>query len=105
MLFFLPFFALRKDDIIHDVSLLELSEIKLYLLIPYVVIIIFLILFGIARLALQNCNNRIWIKWKDKISLIANALALVVFIISLQVNVAILVFVFICIKALLLIKW
>ena len=105
MLFFLPLFALRKDELIYDVSLLELNEIKLYLLIPYFVIIIFLILFGIARLALQNCNNKIWINSKDKISLIANAIALVIFIISLQVNVAILIFVFISIKALLLIKW
>jgi hypothetical protein len=105
MLFFLPLFALRKDELIYDVSLLELNEIKLYLLIPYFVIIIFLILFGIARLALQNCNNKIWINLKDKISLIANAIALVIFIISLQVNVAILIFVFISIKALLLIKW
>lgn len=105
MLFFFPLFALRKDGLIYDVSLLELNEIKLYLLIPYFVIIIFLILFGIARLALQNCNNKIWINLKDKISLIANAIALVIFIISLQVNVAILIFVFISIKALLLIKW
>ena len=105
MLFFLPLFALRKEGLIYDVSLLELNEIKLYLLIPYFVIIIFLILFGIARLALQNCNNKIWINSKDKISLIANAIALVIFIISLQVNVAILIFVFISIKALLLIKW
>lgn len=105
LLFFLPLFALRKNDIIHDVSLLELEGIKLYLKIPYYIIIIFGIIFGIARLTLQNFLSKLWNNWKDKISLIISTIALILFIVTLQVNVSILLLVFISIKVLLLIKW
>ena len=104
LLFFLPFFAQKSENVIREVSLLQLSSSALYLRIVYYVLIIFIILWGIMNLALQNCSLQLWIKSKNAVSLILNAFLTLVFIISSQPYAAVFMFVFLIIKVLLLLK-
>ena len=60
---------------------------------------------GIAALALQNCREAVWVKYKNKLSLGVNALGVLLFIISSQPYGAAFLFVFLAIKALMLMKW
>ncbi|MBE6903056.1 MAG: helix-turn-helix transcriptional regulator [Ruminococcaceae bacterium] len=99
MLLFLPLFAQRTQGTINEVSLLSLNG-ALYLKIGYCVIVALIIVWGILTLALQNCNKAFWMLVKSKISLILNAVGVLVFIISLQPYAAIFLFVFLIIKIL-----
>ncbi len=105
ILLFLPFFAQKSDGIIQEVSLLSLTETSPYLRITYFVFVASITICGLLTLALQNCNHRVWLLIKNKLSLILNVIGILLFIISLQPYVAILLFVFLIIKALMLIKW
>jgi hypothetical protein len=62
------------------------------------------VLTGVLTLALQNNNCKFWLLIKEKISLILNAMAAVLFIISLQPYAAIFLFIFFVIKVLMLTK-
>ncbi len=104
ILFFLPFFAERTGSTISGVSLLSLITVSLYLKILYCIITALIILWGVLTLAFQNCDNDFWIKIKGKISILLNALAVLLFVLSLQPYAAILLFVFLAIKVLVYIK-
>ena len=104
MFFFLPFFAQKIDGIIYEVSLLSLTEIQLYLKTAYFVMVIAIMLWGVLTLALQNCHQMVWKSCKSKISLILNAVAVILFIMSLQPYAAGFLFIFLIIKVLMLIK-
>ena len=105
MLLFLPFFAEKTNGAIDEVSLLSLNAVAPYLKTVYFIIIIAIIATGILTLALQNCSRTLWVRSKNKISLILNAAGVVVFILSLQPYGAIFMFAFLVIKALMLVKW
>ena len=105
MFFFLPFFGQKANGIVHEVSLLSLNEIATYLKTAYYAIVIAIIVYGILTLAFQNCQKTFWVKNRDKISLILNAFAVLLFIISSQAYAGAFLFVFLIIKALMLIKW
>lgn len=105
MFFFLPLFGQTVDGVIQEVSLLALSEVELYIKIPYMIVILGLVICGIATLALQNCTVSFWVNYKAKISLGLSALAALFFMISLQPYAAMFTFLFLVIKALMLIKW
>lgn len=105
MFLFLPFFGQKSDGIIQSVSLLSLTEIASYLRTAYFVAVIGIVLSGILTLALQNCQKSLWVKNKNKISLILNSVAALLFIISSQPYAAAFLFIFLAIKALMLIKW
>lgn len=105
MFFFVPFFGQATNESVQAVSLLSFIEISSYLRIVYFAIIISIITMGILTLALQKCQNTIWIKSKSKISLILNTVGILIFIISTQPYAAAFMFVLLIIKALLLIKW
>ena len=105
MFFFLPLFGQRVDGVIQEVSLLALSEVELYIKIPYLIVIVGLVVCGIATLALQNCTSLFWMNHKAKISLGLSAIAALFFMISLQPYAAMFTFLFLVIKALMLIKW
>lgn len=102
--FFLPLFGQKVNGIIQEVSLLSLTGIASYLRIAYFVIVIGIAVFGILTLALQKCQQLFWVRNKNRISLILNAVGVTLFIISTQPYAAILLFVFLAIKGLMLIK-
>ncbi len=102
--FFLPLFGQKVNGIIQEVSLLSLTRIASYLRIAYFVVAIGIAVFGILTLALQKCQQLFWVRNKNRISLILNAVGVTLFIISTQPYAAILLFVFLVIKGLMLIK-
>ncbi len=105
MFLFLPFFGQRIGDVIHEVSLLSLTQIQVYVKIPYLIVVTGLILCGVLTLAFQNCSILFWMKIKGKLSLGLSAIAALIFMISLQPYAAMFTFLFLVIKALMLIKW
>ena len=105
MFFFLPFFGQKVNGIVQDVSLLSLNGIENYLRTVYYAIVIAIIVYGILTLTLQNCQKAFWGQNREKISLILNAIAVLLFIISSQVYAGAFLFIFLTIKALMLIKW
>ena len=104
LLLFLPFFAVRTDGVIKEVSLLALYDIPPYLKTAYIVFVGIMIVLGIITLALQNCRQRLWTQSKSVLSLTLSAAGVCLFIISKQPYAAVFVFAFLIIKALMLIK-
>ena len=74
MFLFLPVFGQKADGIIQAVPLLSLTAIESYVKIPYLIIVFWLIIWGILILALQNCESALWLRSKYKVSLGASAL-------------------------------
>ena len=105
MFFFLPFFGQKANGVVQEVSLLSLNEITTYLKTAYYAIVISIAVYGILTLTFQNCQKVFWTKNRDKISLILNVAAVLLFIISSQVYAGAFLFIFLVIKALMLIKW
>ena len=105
MFFFLPFFGQKAQETVQGVSLLLLNGIAQYLKIVYNSIVIGIIAYGILTLALQNCQKVFWLRNKEKISLVLNAVAVLLFIVSSQPYAGAFLFVFLVIKALMLVKW
>ena len=105
MFFFLPFFGQKANGIVQEVSLLSLNGIANYLQITYYAIVICIAVYGILTPAFQNCQRLFWVQNREKISLILNAVAVLLFIISSQVYAGVFLFIFLAIKALMLIKW
>ena len=105
MFLFLPFFGERIGGVIHEVSLLSLTQIQVYVKTPYLIVVTGLILCGVLTLALQNYSTPFWMKIKGKLSLGLSAIAALIFMISLQPYAAMFTFLFLVIKALMLIKW
>lgn len=99
MLFFIPFFGQKAEEMVQGVSLLSLSSSP-YLCTVYYVIVVAIALYGILSLVFQD----FWFKSRDKISLFLNAAAIITFIVSLQPYAATLLFVFLIIKVSMLIK-
>lgn len=101
MFFFLPFFGHDIGGTVRASSLLALSEIAFYLKVLYYTIVIAIVLSGILSLAFQNCKK----VFLTRISLVLNATAVLLFMISPQPYACVLLFIFLAIKGLLLIKW
>ena len=105
MFFFLPFFGQKANGVIQEVSLLSLNGIATYLKTAYYAVVISIAVYGILTLTFQNCQKVFWTKNRDKMSLILNVAAVLLFIISSQVYAGAFLFIFLVIKALMLIKW
>lgn len=105
MLFFFPFFGQERGGVIEEVSLINLTECEPYIKVPYMIGLISIVLWGFLTLALQNCNNRIWLQNKSKISLLLSVLLTMFFIMSTEPYAAVLTFLFLIIKSIMLIKW
>ena len=105
MFFFLPFFGQKVNGVVQGVSLLSLNEIAIYIKTLYYAIVISIAVYGILTLTLQNCQKAFWMKNRDKISLILNVIAVLLFIISSQPYAGVFLFIFLIIKALMLVKW
>ncbi len=104
MLLFLPFFGQKANDTLQSVSLLSLNGIAPYLRTVYLIAVIGITVFGILILALQKSQPSFLNRNKYRISLILNAVAVSIFIISTQPYAAILLFIFLVIKGIMLIK-
>lgn len=102
--FFLPLFGQKIDGIIQEVSLIFLTGISPYLRVAYFIVMIAIIMWGILTLAMQNCHQSFWVKNKNIISIVLNALGIILFIISLQPYAASLLFVLLIIKVLIFAK-
>ena len=105
MFLFLPFFGQEINDRIQGVSLLSLTNIEMYVKIPYLIIVFGLILWGILILTLQNCKSTLWLQNKLKVSLVLSTIGALFFMLSRQPYAAMFTFIFLVIKALMLIKW
>ena len=102
LLLLLPFFGQSSVDGIAEVSLLALTSIQPYLKVTYFILVLAMIAFGILTLALQNCQKIFWLRNKEKISLVLNTVAVLLFIASSQPYAGAFLFVFLAIKALML---
>lgn len=105
MLLFLPLFGQKTGNYVSAVSLLSLSQIEIYLKIPYFVTVFTIALCGIIILALQNCKSLVWLKLKSKISIVLSVIGVLLFVVTLQPYAAVFVLAFLLIKAAMLIKW
>lgn len=99
ILFFLPFFGQPADGMVKAVSLLSLTEISPWLKIAYFAITIAMVLYGILILAFQNCLQAFWVRHKNNLSFLINAVGALLFIISSQPYAATFLFLFFIIKA------
>jgi transcriptional regulator with XRE-family HTH domain len=104
MFMFLPIFGQKTANIVTQVSVLSLTEISLYLKIIYLTVIAAIIIWGVLTLALQNCNCKIWVNIKRKISLVLNIVGVTLFTISPQPYASIFLLTYLIIKASLIIK-
>ncbi|MBR5468649.1 MAG: helix-turn-helix transcriptional regulator [Firmicutes bacterium] len=102
--FFLPLFGQKADGIVYEVSLLSLDAAALYLRTGYFVVVTGIVVWGVLTLALQNCGNQFWQKYKNKISLVLNIVGVLLFIISSQPYAAVLLFIFLLIKVMIYTK-
>ena len=104
VLLFLPLFGQKVDGAIQEVSLLSLTMISLYLKIGYYACVAGMAVVGLLTLALQNCRNTTWLRYKGKLSMLWNIVSVLLFTVSLQPYAATLVFLFLMIKVLILVK-
>lgn len=104
MFFFLPFFGQKTNEVIQEVSLLSLTEISSWLRTAYLIAVIGIVVTGILTLTLQNLQQALWKKNKNKISLVLNAIGVLLFIISSQPYAAAFLFIFLAIKVFMLLK-
>lgn len=105
MFFFLPFFGQKSGEIVQAVSLLSLTKIAIYLRRIYDAVVISIAVYGILTLTLQNCQKAFWVNMRDKISLLLNVVAVLLFMIGSQPYAGVFLFIFLVIKVFMLIKW
>lgn len=70
LLVIFPFFGQQAGDMLEMVPLISLTQSSDYILLIYFVSVAATTLFGIAQLALQNWQNRFWLRSKTAVSLI-----------------------------------
>ncbi len=104
LMLFIPFFATKNNDSVKSISLIYLNTIQTHIKISYYVIITTIVLFGILTLSMQNYQGKCWVKYKTAVSLLLNALLLLIFIISLQPYASVFSFMMLTIKCLVIIK-
>ena len=104
MLLFLPVFGQVVDGAVQNVSLIEITHISAYLKVMYISIIALSTVVGVLTLALQNCEYMLWLKTKDKLSLLVNTFSVLLFVLSRQPYAAVFLIVLLAIKALMLMK-
>ena len=104
ILFFLPFFAQKRENIIEAVSLFNWNGIAFWLRVISLTVVILNTACGILMLSLQNCQNSIWQRFKNYLSLLLNIIAVLLFIVALQPYAAVLLLMFLAIKIIILIK-
>ena len=101
----LPLFGQKAEDMIQCVSLLSLTEVAPYLHVLYMSAVVGMSILGGLTLALQNWEQAVWSRNKNKISLFLNIAGVLLFVISQQPYAATFLLTFLIIKVLMLVKW
>ena len=104
MFFFIPLFGQKITGQIYEVTLLSLTGISPFLKALYLFTVCATIIVGVLTLAFQNSSWNLWRISKRKLSLILNAIGVMLFVVSLQPYAATLAFIFLIIKGAMLIK-
>ena len=104
LFFFLPLFRQSTDGVVQAVSMLKLTGISPHMKTVYFAVITGILLMGILTLALQNCRGDFWKAHRHQLSLLLNALGVLLFILSPQPYGAALLFLFLAIKVIVLVK-
>lgn len=106
LLFFLPLFAQQGDGLIITVPLFSWTEGREYgyVLMSYVAGFAVTILFGVAQLALQNWQSRIWLQSRAIISLALSVLLIMFTMANRQTYPGALLLCLLSLKGILLIK-
>lgn len=104
LFFFLPLFAMREDGAATAVSLLSLRGASALLPVLYCIFVGATALVGALRLALQNCEHRLWIYAKSKLSFAFGLISTLLFILGLHPYAAALGFCLLFVKALAFLK-
>lgn len=76
LMFFLPLFGQQSNGTMVTVPLLSFTETRDYIWVTFVALVALLTVYGILQLALQNWQNKVWLKIKAPLSLGLSALAL-----------------------------
>lgn len=95
-LIFLPFFAEETNGFIRGVSLISLSVVSPYLKIIYFALVIGMAVLGVFTLSLQSLNRPF--NPKNIISIILNLVGMLTFTISREPYAAVYLFIFLIIK-------
>lgn len=103
-LFFFPFFAKRTGGMISAVSLIQLCNDVGLLQILYCILVAILTLTGVIELAFNNINKTFSDKYLKMFSIVVNAFALILFVVTLQPYASVFLFVFFGLKVLMLFK-
>ena len=104
LMFFLPLFSERTYGVMAAVSLAGLSLASVWLVVTYCALAVSSVVMGVLTLALRGCRASAWVSLKSKISLILNAVFVLLLVLSLQPYAACFAFVFLLIKTMTLIK-
>ena len=105
LLFLVPFFVSRLEDSVIPVSLIGIGDINPFVKALYYTFTISIIAFGILTVAMQNVRVRVWVKSKTVVSLVLNAVIVILFTLGMQVYASVFAFALLIIKVLMLIKW
>ncbi len=101
---FLPFLGQTENGVLSAVSLLTLTAVAPWLKAIYFAAVIAIVAWGLLTLTLQGCRLSLWLRAKNLVSLLLNALGAMLFIIGSQPYAAAFLFMLWIIKALTLIK-
>ena len=104
LLFFLPFFASRGDNVIESTSLLSLNGVMPYSKILFFTITSTSVIIGVIALTLQNIDVIWWQKIKTCASVSVGVAALLLFTLSSHPYAAIFAFTLLAIKVAVLVK-
>ena len=94
---FLPLFGQVSGGVVQEVSLISLGGVALWLKVLYFAVVLGMVAVGLLTLVLRQ-------GFKRQLSILLNAAAEILFILSRQAYAAVFLFVFLGIKVLLLIK-
>jgi transcriptional regulator with XRE-family HTH domain len=92
VLFLLPIFGQKNNNVIEFVSLFEINKMGLYISIPYIMIFGIIMVYGIVEIVLQNLQNKFWNKYITFISLGLTIIGITIFIMTQQPYMAIFFF-------------
>ena len=104
LLFFLPWFGQTVEGVLQEVPLWALTAISSYMRFFYVDMVSSLTVCGVLLLALQRTRWVFWRENKYRLSLLLNAVGVLLFTLGSQPYAAVFLFVFLSIQVLLLLK-
>lgn len=102
--FFVPLFGYINNNVVYEVSLINLEDSYLYILIPYYILIITSIVGGLYNICTQNSTNQKVNKIKLIFSLSLSIVGTLLFMLTLQPYAGALTLAILVIKGIFIIK-